>query len=54
MSCELCGSTENLNQHAVAPDGAKSILICDKCARQIEKKRTGWQTLDVFKRQHVE
>jgi protein PhnA len=49
MSCELCGSNENLNQHTVAPDGAKSILICDKCARQIEKKEeldaTHWTCL---------
>jgi len=55
MSCELCGSNENLNQHAVAPDGAKSILICDKCARQIEKKvELDPNHCDLLKRQYVE
>lgn len=38
MSCELCGTLENLTQYAIAPEGAKSITVCDKCCRQIEKK----------------
>jgi protein PhnA len=38
MSCELCGSTENQTQYAIAPEGAKSITVCEKCCRQIEKK----------------
>jgi protein PhnA len=38
MSCELCGSLENLTQYAIAPEGAKSITVCDKCSKQIEKK----------------
>lgn len=38
MICELCGSSENLTQYAIAPEGVKSITVCDKCSKQIEKK----------------
>lgn len=38
MSCELCGRLENLTQYAIAPEGAKSITVCNKCCKQIEKK----------------
>ncbi|SKA33762.1 phosphonoacetate hydrolase [Chitinophaga eiseniae] len=40
--CELCGSTDKLNMHDVAPrsgDGPDStVLICDTCRAQIDRK----------------
>jgi len=39
--CELCGNTENLAAHIVAPETRQALeyaaLICDTCASQIEK-----------------
>ncbi|WP_354625678.1 PhnA domain-containing protein [Psychromonas sp. MME2] len=41
-SCELCGSTNHLSVYEVPPvsepNSDKSILVCDVCLQQIEKK----------------
>lgn len=42
MQCELCGSKEGLSIYNLPPDNgpnaATSLMICEKCNKQIEKK----------------
>lgn len=42
MQCEICGSEEELSIYNVPPDNGpsadSSIMVCQKCSRQIEKK----------------
>jgi len=41
-SCELCGSTKQLNVYGIPPMGGatadKNAYICEKCLKQLEKK----------------
>ncbi len=42
MQCEICGSKEGLAIYNLPPDNGpsadSSILICEKCSKQVEKK----------------